>query len=391
MTIRLLIIVALSALQFSPVAVHGVELGANFNHAPHHIDFDYLEKSTVDWIRTTPWVFHFLNGRRDIDTDEGLANVVEAGERGHKVAFGYRWDFRRNEMRVPAPGSAEETRLFDYARRMLERIGPHVRIMKLGNEPHLETLEEDLVPGPDGTIPIVVFTERLLTEVVEPHYAKHSSWQRPQVYVGSLVHLYTERAQESPCNEALVALARDNDAIHGLAVNLHIFGLRGIETSFEYIRERMPDKPIIVPEFSLHRMYQQRANERLGETPLGEAFATKYHRDPDWRMHQLYTLATNERITGSELLDLMVSRSWYPAHYLRSFFMYFRQYGVVLATYPILQQHVTENAEEDTRLWFLNPIFCQISLEREEDGTHGKNPLVYNDFIDLVEAGRPAK
>jgi hypothetical protein len=387
----LLLVVTSTALQVVASDAFGQELGANFNHSPHNIDFEYLGKSTVDWIRTTPRVFQYINGRRDIDSDDGLAKLIEAGERGYRLAFGYRWDFRQHNVRVPPPGSAQESEYFEYARRMLERIGPHVQILKLGNEPTLETLEEDMLPGPDGRIPIVVFTERLLTEVVEPHYARHSDWKRPDVYVGSLVHLYTIKARESACNEALIALAHNNDAIHGLAVNLHIFGLRGIETSFRYIRERMPDKPLIVPEFSLHRLYQQRSNERLGETPAGKAFAEKYKRDPEWKMHEWYTMANTERVSSSEWLDLMLSRPWYPVHYLQSFFKHYRQYGVVLATYPIIQQHVTENAQEDNKLWFLNPIFCPISLQLEADGTYGRNPLAYNDFIDLVEAGRPAQ
>lgn len=45
------------------------EIGANFNHEPEIIDLQYLRKSPVEWIRTTPYIFEYINGQKDPATE----------------------------------------------------------------------------------------------------------------------------------------------------------------------------------------------------------------------------------------------------------------------------------------------------------------------------------
>jgi hypothetical protein len=66
------------------------ELGLSFNHNPEIIDFDYVEKAQVKWIRSTPIIPDYVKGKLDVNDDEGLRKIVEAGERGYQVAFGFR-------------------------------------------------------------------------------------------------------------------------------------------------------------------------------------------------------------------------------------------------------------------------------------------------------------
>jgi hypothetical protein len=157
------------------------EVGANFNHDPEIIDISLLRRVPVDWIRTTPYIFEYIKGEKRPDSGEGLGNVIRAHQAGYKIAFGFRWDFRKFGLRIPQPGSAEEKEYFGVARQILERVGPSIELFTLGNEPTLETMDADMQPDTSGAAPLVRFTQRLLTEVVEPCYRAHPGWKRPAV------------------------------------------------------------------------------------------------------------------------------------------------------------------------------------------------------------------
>ncbi|MCG8528516.1 MAG: hypothetical protein MI748_19215 [Opitutales bacterium] len=359
------------------------QLGANFNHNPEIIDFDLLEIAEVEWVRATPRIIDYLNGKLQLEDDPGLAKIVEAGERGYQVAFGFRWDFKMHKMRIPTPGSAEEKALFDLEYRILEIVGPHVDLFKLGNEPNLETHREDQQPDESGVIPLVRFTERQLTHVVEKYYANHPELKRPDVYVGSFPRLFMEEEQKNPGVIGMMELVENDSRIAGLAIHLHISRMSQIEDSFEFARKYVTEKPFIIPEFSLHRLYLEKIEEPIAINKAGRDFLKKYGHPGWWKMYDWYTHANSNRVLPQELADLFSTRNWYPDHYLRSYFEAYKKYGVFLATYPLLQQSCPRIMTPDSPCWFLNPILMQITLEKQPDGTPGRNPLVFEDYISI--------
>lgn len=371
----LLVLAAAASLQAQQV-------GANFNHDPELIDVAMLKRTPVEWVRTTPYIFEYIHGEKMPESSQGLANVITAAESGYHIAFGFRWDFRRYKVRIPAPGSAEEARYFDVARRMLARVGRHVEIFKLGNEPSLETLDQDMRPDSSGVVPLVRFTERLLTEVVEPLYRDNPGWKRPAVYTGSLPALFDPAMQASPAVLGLIHMAADNPAIEGLSIHLHIASEADMAESFRFVRGIMPSKPIIVPEFSLHRLYVQHMTEPLG------AFATEYGRDPDMQLHAWYSLANQHQVSPQEWAAMFDSRSWFPRHFLRTYYRHFRRNRVRLATYGYVSQYAPHVVPANGMAWFINPIFIPKSLPPAAGGLAPANPLWFDDFVSIVNLGR---
>jgi hypothetical protein len=353
------------------------EIGANFNHDPEIIDLSLLKRTPVQWIRTTPYIFEYLNGEKNSEKAAGLARVIGAHQAGYKVAFGFRWDFKKNHLRIPAPGSAEEKRYFETAARMLERVGGHIEILKLGNEPNLETMDADLRTDASGTVPLVRFSERLLTEVVEPFYRSHGSLKRPHVYVGSLPALFEPGMQQLPGVLGLIEMAESNKAIAGLSIHLHIATERQMEQAFQFVRARMPKKPIIVPEFSLHRLYVKHLSDALGEP-----FAKKYKRDPNMRLHEWYSLANQHKVGVEEWSAMFASRDWFPPHFMKTFYQYFQKYGVRLATHGFMSQYAPAKVPANGSAWFINPIFPGKTLP-----ANTPNPLWFDDFVEIVKQG----
>lgn len=387
-TTHRIVIVYLFFLSFNG---YSQELGSNFNHNPEIIDFKYLREAQVNWIRTTPRIMDYVYGDLRIKNDPGLSRVVEAGKKGYKLAFGFRWDFAKNNMRIPAPGSPEEKALFDTASKILEVVGPYVNIFKLGNEPNLETLDQDMKKRSDGTIPLMDFTERLLYEVVLPHFKNDTVAGTPDIYVGSFPALFEKRFQENQAVNALLHFTQNNSDITGLSLHLHIADTTEIDRAFVYARSIVREKPIIVPEFSLHRLYRSKLSEPLNINEVGRQFALKYGRDPEWKLYQWYEAANTKRVSPEEWEAMFATRDWYPQHYLDIYFDRFEKYGVALATYPLLQQSCPEDMTPDSPAWFINPIFCQKSLELRADGSVSPNPLCSKDFVDIVNTNKPSE
>ena len=380
--------VVILGFMFFAMSAGAQEIGANFNHNPEIIDFEYLKKTPVEWVRTTPYIFEYIRGERDVTTDEGLEKVKKAKELGYKVAFGFRWDFRRYNLPIPAPGSADEKKYFDVATRIMERLGGSIDIFKLGNEPNLETMEEDLQVSREGIVPLVRFTERLLTQVVEPFYASHTGLKRPDVYTGSLPRLFLPEDQKKPGVAGLIRQAEENPAIKGLAIHLHIADSMEMEKAFAFVRSIMPTKPIIVPEYSLFRLYNRHTRDTLGSSNAGRAFAKTYGYSPSMKLYEWYGKANSQKVSPEEWKALFDSRSWFPHSFMRTYYRYFKKYGVVLATYGYLSQSAPREASPTMPTWFINPIFPNKSIRGNPDGTFAGNPLWFDDFVWAIEEGK---
>jgi Arylsulfatase A and related enzymes len=383
--VRSILIVIMALL---PALVSAQEIGANFNHDPEIIDMAVLRRTPVEWIRTTPYIFEYINGEKDPATAPGLQKVIDAAKAGYKVAFGFRWDFKKYQLRIPEPGTAAEQKYFATAAAILKRVGPYVNVFKLGNEPNLETMEADLQLNEAGVSPLVRFTERLLDEVVEPYYKQHPELTRPDVYTGSLPALFEEKQQQKPGVQGLIRLAQENDRIKGLSVHLHISDSADMDKAFRFVRTIMPDKPIIVPEFSLFRLYNKHLSDELGSTPAGAQFAAAYHYPPGMKLYEWYSKANTEKVSAAEWAALFASRAWFPPHFMQTYYRYFQKYGVVLATYGYLSQSAPAKVKPNTPVWFINPIFPMKSLQRQADGGYTPNPLWFDDFVAITRRGK---
>lgn len=368
----------------------GQELGLNFNHNPENIDFNYVKKVHPDWIRTTPRILDYVDGLIDPATSTGLEKIIQAGQAGYRIVFGFRWDFKRRKLRLPEPGSRREALYFKMADTILEKVGRYVDIFSLGNEPNLETMDIDLQYNARHEVPLVVFTRRLM-EHVTGFYKQHLGWALPQLYAGSLPALFEQKQQQTPGVAELIRFAENTTAITGLAIHLHIEDTAEIDRAFQYVRSIMPKKPIIVPEFSLFRLYNKHFKDSIGSSAEGKAFLEKYHLPRGLKVFEWLTLLNNGKVPHSAWQQLFLSQPWYVPHYLDTYYRYYQKYHVVLATYPLLQQGYSKRVTPATPSWFLNPLYLQKSLGKDAGGNYYPNPLVYDDYMRLLEEGRRLK
>jgi hypothetical protein len=375
---------AILLFSFLAIQIKAQEIGLNFNHNPENIDLNYVRKLPVKWIRTTPRILDYVDGKLDAVNDIAIQKVVNAGKMGYQVAFGFRWDFKNRNLVIPSAGSARESAYFRVVDQLLEKVGPYIQIFTLGNEPNLETTASDMQYNLDKEVPLVLFTERLLDHVLN-FYKQHADWSKPQIYAGSLPALFERKQQQLPGVIELIKLAQREPEIDGLAVHLHIGDTSQIPAALDFVRSIMPNKPIIVPEFSLFRLYNKHFGDRIANSTRGRAFVTKYQLPADIKLYEWLNLVHTGKVKIGQWEELFLSQDWYPAHYLLAYNRYFKHYGVVLATYPLLQQGFAKMVTPTSASWFLNPLFLQKSFGLTASGEYVKNPLVYADFLSLLQ------
>ena len=360
------------------------QFGLNFNHNPENIDFKYVEKVNVKWLRTTPRILDYVDGKLNAETDTGIQKVVEGGEKGYHIAFGFRWDFKSRNLAMPAPGSLKEAEYFKTVDIILDRVGAHVDIFKLGNEPNLETIESDLQYNQENKVPLVVFTERLMNHVIA-YYKSHPTWKMPEIYAGSLPALFEKKQQQKPGVYELIKFAQNTQEVKGFAVHLHISDTLQIAQALGFVRSIMPEKPIIVPEFSLFRLYNQHFEDKIAGNARGEAFVKKYQLPSNIKIYEWLSLVHSGKVPHQQWEEMFLSQDWYVPHYLDTYYRYFSQYNVVLATYPLLQQGYDKVVTPLSASWFLNPLFLQKSYSLNSAGEYYINTLSFPDFIKRLE------
>jgi len=160
-----------------------------------------------------------------------------------------------------------------------------------------------------------------------------------------------------------------------------------MEEIFHFVRSLMPQKPIIVTEYSLFRLYNLHTTDAIGDTPEGKAFAKKYGYSGTMKAYEWYTHVNTDRVTPTEWADFFDSRKWFPRHFMKTFYRYFKEYGVALATYGYFSQAAPKNVGPQTPIWFVNPIFPGKSLIPYADSSIMENPLWFSDFTDIVNEG----
>lgn len=379
LVILLLLIIALKGFGQSTET----QLGANYNHDPELIENDMLARAGVRWVRVTPRFHNYVSGRIDPATDEGLQHVINAKNAGYNVAFGFRFDFRANDERIPLPNSQREREVFDAVGAVLARVGGYLDIFTLGNEPNLEALDLDMVHQDEyNGVPLVVFTKRLLDEVVEPFYDRRPQFSRPKIYGGSTAAPYNPVIQNNQAVRGLMQMTQDDDRIEGYDLHFHITSFDEVDRGFEFVRSIIPEKPFLITEFSLVHLYKQYISEQLNATPEGEAFANEYGYDPTWKAYQWYTVVNSNKVTPEEFGAFFDSRDWFIEGYLNYFREKFNENGVYLATFPLIQQSAPLVVNTTSPMWFINPVYMQVSLVRQEDGQLSANPLCVNEYLE---------
>jgi hypothetical protein len=362
-----------------------LELGANFNEHLQAARIPALDATGVTWVRGFLPAGEFLDGRRALATDPGVATFAAAAATGRKLAISLKWDFKRSKWRVPAPDSESERAAFAWAVDAARVMRPDMLL--LVNEVFIDTEADDMKPGPDGAIPMVRFLQRLAAHVAAVKLTTREGRPLP-VSCGGFTRINTLAMQKHPATQALLPWLASTPHLTHVNFHMHQGRLEEFADALAFMRRAVPDRPFVVTEFSLVWAFQDSLEETLGAGKAGEAFARAYQRNPRETVGDYLNAAAENPIPEAELHAFLRSRTWFDPRFLEESCRMMERAGVTLATYAYLQE--SSGLENPRRKlssragqppWRLNAIF-QERHARRPDGQPARNLGYYDTFVE---------
>lgn len=340
--------------EFAPL-----EMGVNVNERPHWLQKDMLQQSQTTWTRAFIEASHYIKAERSLDDDYRIEALKRVADNGYKVLLSIKWDIREAGWRVPEPGSEEEQQWFRFAEDLIKELEGDISILVLVNENTIDTPQKDLKPNDEEIIPFVRFQKRLL-EHVHRLNPKSAEGKDLPLYTGGFTRLDQKKQQNHPANKATIEWVNGEDRLAGIDYHMHQPDYKTSIEASEFIRSQVPDKSLIVTEFSLVWKWKAHMQDKVGASKSGEEFTEKYDVDPSVTVAEYSTQAFQKPVSETEWNDFLNSRRWFEPYYLDIMGRIMEKIDVDVATYAFTQipdSHESWKVTKRTDPWFVNQLF----------------------------------
>ena len=357
-----------------------LQLGANCNEYLATVQPGPLAAARVGWVRGFLPALDFVDGRRTLATDPGLAAFQAAAASGRRVVLTLKWNFLARRERVPAPDSARERACFALAVEVGRQGRPDVLL--LINEYFPDTLEADTLPDAGGRIPMVVFLQRLAAQVHAAGLRDPRGAPLP-LGCGGLTRLDLPRMQQHPSVQQLLPWLATAPELTYVTFHLHQQAFAQFATALDFMRRRVPTKPFIVTEFSLIWAYRAQLESAIGASAAGRAFAQQYGLAPELTVRAYLNAALARRVPEAQWHAFLNSQPWYDPDFLRKSCDVMERHGVTLATYAFLSE--SSGAQRPLKAgdtpWRLNPIYAERFAVAPDPARLAVNPDFFAAFL----------
>ncbi|MEL7341173.1 MAG: T9SS type A sorting domain-containing protein, partial [Bacteroidota bacterium] len=270
--------------------------------------------------------------------------------------------------------------LLDAAEQILtsKNLGRYLSYLTVGNEPMFETKPADAQK-------LATFTNRVV-DLVHQLREANPDWNY-EIYAGAL-----NRSGEAGIvnnnviHQSIRNLALSNPKVEGIDLHIHVQDMAETAASLSYFRNTLNfQKEIIITEYSLQRLLQQRFDDRLdrdGAPPLGFAGTLSIYEYLNQLMEAVRNGGTIDR---QAYQDFFESRPWYPVNYIQQFYSDFCTYDVKMATYAMHRVN-RDNffLSSGSATWVFNGLYNEQLFGRTSSGEFATNPMVFPDFSALT-------
>lgn len=369
-----------------------VELGVNTNRHLCLLQREFLDRSHTIWVRGFLPATEFIGGNRKVKDDKPLAMLRAVADSGRKVILTIKWDLKKAGLRVPEAGSAEEQKWFAWVDELLDNMAGRTAILSVTNEMYADTLPADLEPGVGGTIPYVVFQQRLVAHVFARHPKAMDSTPLP-IYVGGLHAMHLPERQRLPVTLAVLDWAAHAQEVAGVDLHLHVRDGPELQEGLRFTRSAIGSKPLIVTEFSPVWRYKEKLGEVLGIDQAGRDFAGRFGLNPDMRVLDYIDHALAQPVSEEQWQAFLASRSWFDPLFISKSVGSMGRYGVIVATYDVAAGLVAGEGRPltmNSNPWLIHMLFVNTLATRAQDGKSPVNYGLFDDYLRMQEASTAA-
>ena len=350
-------------------------LGANFNEDPKGVTFSALEGVRAGWLRgfvPMPEV----KEAGDAAEQRAIRTLLEAHDRGYGTVLSLKFPFQKEP--IPTPGSRQMDAQLALVDRVLKVVLDKVDVLAIGNEPFLETREQDRGPK------LNAFYEHVAKHVIA--YRKNHSGARSatRLYMGALNHLDKPGGRTS-ATDRWMSFARETLEIEGVDIHPHVASPDGVRKYLDYVVPRLRhDQTFLVTEFSLVQLWKQHMTDSVPAR-----FARRYHLPTDTPVWKVLNDAAEHPFSARKWQDFLSMAPWFESHkhFVRNQMQRFRNTGrLAVATYGVVQgAAMVRGIDAKKTPWLLNSAYASRTVEHT-DRELPRNYTVFDDFRDVQRA-----
>lgn len=353
----------------SAAAAPSGALGANFNEDPDSVTFDELGDLTTGWLRgfvPMPEV------EADATQQRAVKKLLDAQKQGYRTVLSLKFPY--NDRPLPRPDSPEMTDELDRVDRVLHAVLDTVDVLAIGNEPFIESVQQDRDSGA-----LNAFYEKVAAHVIAYRKKHFPKGCRTHLYMGALNFL-DQPDKRTKATDRWLAYARATPEIEGADIHPHVDGPEKVQAYLDYTLPRLrKDQKFLVTEFSLVRLWKQ----HLTDTVPAE-YASRYHLAPDTPVWQVIKDALADPVPAKQWQDFLAMSPWFEnhKHFLRNQVQKFRDTGqLAVATYGVTQAAaMARDFGPQKDPWLLNSLYANRTVEPSGNGLPAHNYGFFDDF-----------
>ena len=335
--------------------------GVNTNQNLTWLEPTLMAQTRTTWVRGFVPASEFISGARSYSSDTGLAALRAAAVKGHKVILSIKWDCTGagGLGPVPPPGSPGEQAWFQFADALVRSMSDSLSILVAVNELLIDTREQDLSPGPDGRVPMILFLRRLVAHLIASRPMAAGGGPLP-IYAGGFTRLDLPKTRRAAAVRNAIAWINRDPRVAGADFHLHQPSLATSGEALTYIRTHVPAKPLIVTEFSLVWKWKRHFEDAIGASGAGAAFAAQHGLSPQMTVREFCNQAFDRPVPEAEWQAFLASQPWFEPGYLNAIGRMMEQHEVSLATYAFTTDPLPDARPMQIRVgatpWFLNNL-----------------------------------
>jgi hypothetical protein len=338
-------------------------LGLNVNADPGDLSDAEIDAVSATWLRA----FLPMTGSDQVAMADrpSLRAVLAAAERGRGTVLSLQFPY--SDRPVPVPGSEAFEREVRRLDGLLPRVVGVVDVVVVGNEPFLETREEDRDGGRLND-----FYEAVARRVIAVRDERLGPAGRTRLYMGALNRLDRPGGQ-SAAVDRWTTFTRDTPGLDGVDIHPHLGEPQDDRHFLDYVLPRLrPDQKFLATEFSLVHLWKRHLDDRVAQQ-----FADRYGSPRGVPVWEVLRSAIDRPFPQQQWDDFLRSSPWFSqqADYLRRQVETFRGTGrLAVATYAAVQDAaMVRDFGPDSMPWLLNSLFCPFTVQRDRGGALGRN------------------
>ncbi|MER5936912.1 hypothetical protein ABT121_06260 [Streptomyces sp. NPDC001928] len=341
----------------------------NFNAEPQGMTTTVLDDLHARWVRG-------FVPMTDLDSTPAprqrvVRTLLSLADSGYRTVLSLKFPYQ--DRPLPQPGTSAMKAELARVDKVLGAVLGKVDILVIGNEPFLETREQDRATR------LNPFYRRVAAHVIAERGRRGGAALRTRLYMGALNRL-NDPASHTPAVNGWLAHVKEVRELEGVDIHPHVVNLAEAKKFTDYVLPRIrSDQRFLATEFSLVHWWKEHWSD-----PVPRSYADRYGVPADTPVWQEIRDAAADPVPQEQWRYLLMNSPWFASrkNYLANHVQQMRDTGrLAVATYGVLQgPSMVRDIGPRKAPWLLNSLHANRVARPTPDGKLARNPAFFDSF-----------